>query len=1101
MCERAWERWWTEALAGAAREPALLLVEGAAGMGKSRLVHRLLTVTQARALPRLVVAFRPSGGLVVAEPAPAEADAPAGADRATGERPAPGPPAGAGHGPAAAGAPPPAAHPAARCSRPRQPAHRVLESALAAVRPAVLVAEDVHHADGPARALLRGLLAEPPGRFAAVLTYRPERLARPGLPLERAVDYPARLSVTRCRLAPLTEPAVRTLAGEVLGAERCPQEFVARLARRTGGTPQVLVDLLRMLRDSGAYRAQFTARDVDEAGVPARLAEAVLDKLAALPAPYRPVVWAAAVLGEDAAASDLAAVAGLCAETGHAALVAALENAALRENGEGRYGFAVPLAARVVYAELPGPVRERLHRRAAALLAGRKPVPWARIARHWRAGGRTEDWLRAAERVAADGGDAGARAAGGEDGAEDEAAVALLEQTLAVDDVPPRTRGRLALTLARGAMLGLRSEETARVLRRIVDDPTLPAPVRGEIRLELGLLLHNRKRRFAEGRTELRRAAAELAGRPALAATAMAALANPFFPGPPLAENLGWLARAERAAAASRDDVARLAVAACRATVLMNIGDPEAWRLVAALPRDSTDRAGRQQVARGLCNTASGAVYLGHHRRAEALLTEGVALAARSGAPFLERVGRGTALFRDWLTGRWEGLADRCTGLVAEDGSAGDARVVLALLALAKGEWDAAGNWLPHGGTSAGGGRNDGHPARGDDRDEIRGARGVRGDDQGGRIGQSGEPGSPDDGHGEAAARSGRAGAAGEADGVLPARLPRAAGTGDRAVRPADGTAAPSGGRAAAAQAAGAREPARAGTPAFAALPAASSFPGVPACSSYDSCEAPVAATAAGARIRLLFARGHTEAAAEAALSAWGWLGRKGVWVWGSELAPWAVQALTGAGRTREAAELVAGFAGGLDGRDAPSAAAALLWCRALLAEADGDPAEAQARFREASAAYAALPHPYARALTEEGAGRCAFALGSGGEAAARRLTECVERLTALGAAWDAARVRAMLRAHRPGTERRRPGRPAYGERMSPRESEVAGLAATGLTNREIAATLHLSPRTVEQHIARAMRKLGVNSRQVLADRVAHARTTGSDGDAPALTG
>ncbi|MGQ4419160.1 response regulator transcription factor [Streptomyces sp. SAS_269] len=37
------------------------------------------------------------------------------------------------------------------------------------------------------------------------------------------------------------------------------------------------------------------------------------------------------------------------------------------------------------------------------------------------------------------------------------------------------------------------------------------------------------------------------------------------------------------------------------------------------------------------------------------------------------------------------------------------------------------------------------------------------------------------------------------------------------------------------------------------------------------------------------------------------------------------------------------------------------------------------------------------------------------------------------------------------------------------------------MSNREIAATLHLSPRTVEQHVARALQKIGVRSRQQLA--------------------
>jgi DNA-binding CsgD family transcriptional regulator len=44
----------------------------------------------------------------------------------------------------------------------------------------------------------------------------------------------------------------------------------------------------------------------------------------------------------------------------------------------------------------------------------------------------------------------------------------------------------------------------------------------------------------------------------------------------------------------------------------------------------------------------------------------------------------------------------------------------------------------------------------------------------------------------------------------------------------------------------------------------------------------------------------------------------------------------------------------------------------------------------------------------------------------------------------------------------------------------VARLLAGGHTNREIAEILFLSPRTVEQHAARVLRKLGVSSRSQL---------------------
>jgi len=49
---------------------------------------------------------------------------------------------------------------------------------------------------------------------------------------------------------------------------------------------------------------------------------------------------------------------------------------------------------------------------------------------------------------------------------------------------------------------------------------------------------------------------------------------------------------------------------------------------------------------------------------------------------------------------------------------------------------------------------------------------------------------------------------------------------------------------------------------------------------------------------------------------------------------------------------------------------------------------------------------------------------------------------------------------------------------LTPREAQMVELASRGLTNAEIAETLVLSSRTVETHIYRAMRKLGVNDRR-----------------------
>jgi DNA-binding CsgD family transcriptional regulator len=50
-------------------------------------------------------------------------------------------------------------------------------------------------------------------------------------------------------------------------------------------------------------------------------------------------------------------------------------------------------------------------------------------------------------------------------------------------------------------------------------------------------------------------------------------------------------------------------------------------------------------------------------------------------------------------------------------------------------------------------------------------------------------------------------------------------------------------------------------------------------------------------------------------------------------------------------------------------------------------------------------------------------------------------------------------------------------ERLTPQEFQVATLVAEGLTNRETAARLYLSQKTIEFHLGRVYRKLDVRTR------------------------
>jgi len=62
---------------------------------------------------------------------------------------------------------------------------------------------------------------------------------------------------------------------------------------------------------------------------------------------------------------------------------------------------------------------------------------------------------------------------------------------------------------------------------------------------------------------------------------------------------------------------------------------------------------------------------------------------------------------------------------------------------------------------------------------------------------------------------------------------------------------------------------------------------------------------------------------------------------------------------------------------------------------------------------------------------------------------------------------------------------PGHDAGLTPSEQRVAELAASGMTNKDIAAALFISPKTVEHNIGRIYRKLGIRTRAELGQRIA----------------
>lgn len=178
-------------------------------------------------------------------------------------------------------------------------------------------------------------------------------------------------------------------------------------------------------------------------------------------------------------------------------------------------------------------------------------------------------------------------------------------------------------------------------------------------------------------------------------------------------------------------------------------------------------------------------------------------------------------------------------------------------------------------------------------------------------------------------------------------------------------------------------------------------------------------------------------------------------------------------GRADAAADAIADVAGFADATGAAWAAAAADHGRALTADA----AEAEAYFQSA------LDH-HGRSIRLLDRARTELAYGEFLRRARRRVDARVHLRNALsifddlGATPLADRAREELRASGETVGRRDM---TGGVTLTPQEAQVARLVQEGLANRDVAARLFVSPRTVDFHLRNVFTKLGVSSRGALA--------------------
>jgi len=151
---------------------------------------------------------------------------------------------------------------------------------------------------------------------------------------------------------------------------------------------------------------------------------------------------------------------------------------------------------------------------------------------------------------------------------------------------------------------------------------------------------------------------------------------------------------------------------------------------------------------------------------------------------------------------------------------------------------------------------------------------------------------------------------------------------------------------------------------------------------------------------------------------------------------------------------------------------------RGLVALAEGDLAAAGAALERAAAGWRARRRFWEGtwALLDQASLAIKARRLAGGAALAREARSLADRAGARTIVAEADRLLAAAAGHRPAE----PWAP-----LTAREFEVARLVAAGQTNREIAAALFLSPKTVAAHVEHILTKLGAGRRAEIAAWVA----------------
>ncbi|MBU0490607.1 MAG: AAA family ATPase, partial [Chloroflexi bacterium] len=275
--------------------------------------------------------------------------------------------------------------------------------ALGQITPHLLILEDLHWADESTLAALTHLMPHLGHSPILVIgSYRGgEARERPAI--WQALQMLDKAGLwDRLVLERLDAAAAGELVRLSLGLAAEAPRFEARLYAETQGNPLFLLETLRALRDeglltrdaAGAWRTRWDETTVDyaELPLPASVTQVIARRLARLDAPTRAVLNAGAVLGGDFDLAILAQVGRLDRQAVLAAVSDLVRRRFLAE-GPAAYTFTHDQVRRAVYRALSFDERRQLHVRAGEDLEDLHPDRVEALAQHFDRGGVPEKAL------------------------------------------------------------------------------------------------------------------------------------------------------------------------------------------------------------------------------------------------------------------------------------------------------------------------------------------------------------------------------------------------------------------------------------------------------------------------------------------------------------------------------------------------------------------------------------------------------------------------------------------------------------------------------------------------------------------------------------